>query len=383
VALDAAALRAAELPWTARGETIYLNNASTGPLPERAVREQREWAARRAEPWRISDEEELAVMRRARAAAARLVGARPEEIALTTNTSHGINLAARALPLGAGDVVHTFDREFPANVYPWMALAPRGVRLERIPCRGALPDEEALLAAIERPGVKVVTVSWVSFATGYRVDLARIGRACREHGVRFVVDAIQGVGVAALDVHACGIDILACGAQKWMLGPWGAGFAYVRAELARELDPPVVGWLSMRGAEDFTRLVDYDFTYVEEARRFEVGTLPYQELAAMSASAELLAELGVERIECHVRGLVDRVVAWADAHPGVELVTPREPARRAGIVAVRPAGDARAASARLTSAGVAHALREGAIRLSPHWYNTAEEIERALELLAG
>src|SRR5215210_3846525 len=106
-----------------------------------------------------------------------------------------------------------------------------------------------------RPRVKVLTLSWVSFATGYTVDLERIGRACRERDVYFVVDAIQGVGARTLDAHACGIDILACGGQKWLLSPWGTGFAYVRSELVRELEPREIGWLAVRDSYDFTRLV--------------------------------------------------------------------------------------------------------------------------------
>ena len=119
------------------------------------------------------------------------------------NTSYGLNLAARALPFERGDVVITSDREYPSNIYPWMELeAARGVKLERVPCAGVLPDEEAILAALDKPRVRALVLSWVSFATGYRIDVARIGRACRERGIWFVVDAIQGVGAAPLDVRA-------------------------------------------------------------------------------------------------------------------------------------------------------------------------------------
>jgi len=298
------------------------------------------------------------------------------------NTTLGINLAARALPLAEGDVVLTFDREFPSNVYPWMALEQRGVRLERVPCAGRLPDEEALLAAMDRPGVKAVTVSWVSFATGYTVDLEAIGRACRERGIWFVVDAMQGVGVRRLDVKRCHVDFLACGAQKWLLGPWGAGFAYVREELARTLEPATVGWLAMQASEDFTRLTDYEYRFFDDARRFEVLTFPVQDVAGMSASLELLAELGAEAVEAHVTGLADAIVEWARATPGMALVTPPERPRRSGIVAVAPP-DPDAASARLTAARVAHSLREGAIRLSPHCYNTLDEVRAALRTIEG
>jgi selenocysteine lyase/cysteine desulfurase len=380
---DVHVLRTAEFPWAARGEAIYLNNASTGPLPLRTVAAQGAFTALRAEPFRLTDETEFAVLGRSRELCARLIGAEPAEIALMVNTTYGINVAARALPLAAGDVVLTIDREFPANIYPWMALERAGVRLQRVPCIDGLPDEEALLAALDHPHVRAVTVSWVSFATGYRVDLQRIGHACRARGIFFVVDAIQGLGAATLDVHACCIDLLACGGQKWLLAPWGSGFVYVRRDLTRRLVPGVVGWLAMQGAEDFTRLVDYDFTYHEDARRFEVLTLPYQDFAGFNASLELLLELGPEAVERHVAALVSHVIEWACTRDDVRLVTPTAAARRAGIVAIRPVRDAGAVSRRLMRAGITHSLREGAIRLSPHGYNTPEEVDRALAVLAG
>ncbi|HEX6535128.1 MAG TPA: aminotransferase class V-fold PLP-dependent enzyme [Gemmatimonadaceae bacterium] len=379
---DVGTLRAREFPWAARGDAIYLNNGSTGPLPARTVRAIAEFTTLRAEPYRLTDEHELGTIRRTRELAAELVGARPTEIACMVNTTYGINVAARALPLHPGDVVLTHDREFPSNVYPWMALEKLGVRFERIPTRDGLPDEEALLHAMRRPEVRVVTTSWVQFATGYRADLATIGRECRARGIYFVVDAIQGIGAATLDVEACHIDILACGGQKWLLAPWGSGFVYVREELARSLEPGVVGWMSVRGSDDFTRLVDYDYTLHDDARRFEMITVPYQDFAGFNASVELLLELGLADVERHVASLATLAVEWAADRGDVRLVTPSDPARRAGIVSIAPR-DPRAASERLTRAGIAHSLREGAIRLSPHCYNTEGEVMRALEVMAG
>ncbi|WP_104022588.1 aminotransferase class V-fold PLP-dependent enzyme [Gemmatirosa kalamazoonensis] len=289
---------------------------------------------------------------------------------------------ARALPLRDGDVVLSFDREFPANVYPWMALGSRGVRFEQLPCLDDLPDEAALERALDRPEVRAVTVSWVQFATGYCVDLARLGARCRERGKFLVVDAIQGVGARPLDVRACNVDVLSCGAQKWLLSPWGSGFTYVRRELIADLEPSSVGWMAVRGSDDFSRLVDYDYTLRDDARRFEVVTHDYQAFVGMIASLELLHGLGLDAVAAQVRRLGDRIVAWALDRDDVRLVTPADPARRAGIVSVAPR-DPAAASARLRAAGVIHSLREGAVRLAPHCYNTDDEIDRALDALAG
>lgn len=374
--------RQQEFPWTVDGRgVIYLNHASTGPMPQRALRALAEANLRRAEPWRITLEHQFGVTARTRELVGKLIGAAPEEIAVMTNTSHGINLAARALPLASGDVVLSVEREFPANVYPWMSLAKRrGVTLRQLPCCDRLPNEDAIIAALDDERVRVVTVSWVAFESGARLDLTRIGAACRARGIYFVVDAIQGLGALTLDVRTTPIDILANGAQKWLLGPWGAGFVYVRRELIGQLEPHEVGWMAPRGTDDFSRMLDYDLTWRDDARRFEVVTLPYQEFEAFNASLEVLHAAGPSAVAQRVRELTDRIVDWAQGRADVRLVTPAEPERRGGIVSVIPQ-DAVVASERLTRAGVTHSVREGAIRLSPHFYQTVDEIDAALTTL--
>lgn len=375
------ALRAREFAWMDRGDVTYLNAASTGPMPASAVAAVNAFNAKRAEPHTISFEEQFGVLAEARERCARLVGAAPDEIGVAVNTSYGINLAARALPLAAGDVVVTSDREFPANVYPWMALAEaRGVVLDLVPCRDGLPDEDALIAALDRPGVRVLAISWVSFATGARVDLVRLGEACRERGIFFIVDAIQGVGAAALDLATTHVDILACGAQKWMLSPWGTGFLYVRRGLVEQLTPDVVGWLAVEGSADFERLLDYDLAFHRDARRFEQLTGPFQDYAGVNASLALFDEVGAERVAAHIHRCTTRLIEWASERRDVRLVTPVAPERRAGIVALEPP-DATAASARLTAAGVVHVVREGRVRLAPHLYTTDRDIDVALTAL--
>jgi len=380
--IDVAALRAVEFPWADRDGVAYLNNASTGPLPARTVRSMNDFTKLRAEPHRISDALQFGSIERTRQLCAQLIGASESEIALLTNTSYGINLAARALPLRAGDTVLSFDREFPANVYPWLALEKAaGVTLRQLPSIDGLPDEEALHRALDEvPRVRAVTVSWVSFSTGYRVDLRRLGEACRQRGIYLVVDAIQGVGALELDLSRCHVDVLACGAQKWLLSPWGTAFVYVRSGLLRELEPQAVGWMSVQGSSDFTRLLDYNLRYHDDARRFEVITLPFQDFVGMNASLDLLFEIGPAAVAAHVVRLTTRIVDWATDRDGVRLVTPADHARRAGIVALTMA-DAAAASARLSAANVPHSLREGAIRLAPHFYNTEAEVDRALTAL--
>lgn len=372
------AVAAREFPRIREGKVAYVNNASTGPLPESSLRVLAEGDALRAEPWRFSYERQFGTIEQTRALIARLIGSSPREIAVMTNTSYGLNLAARALPLKPGDVVLTSDREYPSNIYPWHAVSrTRGVTFERIPCRDRVVDEEALLRALDRPGVKVLVHSWVSFETGYAIDLARIGRACAERGIFFVVDGIQGVGALTLDVSALHIDILACGAQKWLLSPWGTGFVYVRQELIDTLEPSDVGWMSVRGSDDFTHMLDYDFTYRDDARRYEVVTLPYQEFAAMNVALELFFEVGVDVAAARLASHVERLTSWADTRSDVTLLSPRDREHRSGIVAIVPREPARTSDA-LTEAGVMHSLRQGAIRLSPHWFTPDAHIDRVM-----
>lgn len=375
---------AKEFPW-AGGGTTYLNAAATGPLPARTTAALDYWTRLRAEPWRIALDEQFGALAKARELCAGLIGADRDEIALVPNTSTGINIAAQILPIARDKVIIGYDGEFPANVYPWMAIARRGgARYEQLPLLpNGLPDWDALPARLDRGDVAVVAISWVSFVSGDRADLAAIGAMCHERKIWFVVDAIQGVGTTLLDVHACNVDILSCGAQKWLLSPWGSGFCYVRRELVHSLEPRTVGWLSVRGAEEFSHMLEYDLTYADDARRFEVATIPYQDMIGMNSSLELLYETGLEVVASRIHSLAGRLVEGIAAIPALSLVTPRDPKRRAGIVSFH-AEDAESISARLNDGDVSHSIRGGGvIRLAPHIYNTEQGIDRVLALLDG
>jgi selenocysteine lyase/cysteine desulfurase len=381
---DVAALRRTEFPWSDSGETIYLNHASTGPLPQRTVGVGAQWGQLRANPARVPQDLQFNTLSRGRELIAGLIGASTSEIALATNTSYGINLAAFSLPLKQGDVVLTPDAEFPANVYPWMQLAARrGLEYRRIACDDGVLDAGRLEQELNSDSrVRAVSVSWVQAASGARVDLDALSAVCHKYDAYFVVDAIQGIGPLTLDLSKTRIDILSCGAQKWLMSPWGSGFVYVRGELIQKLEPHDVSWMAVQGSDDFSRLLDYNFTWRDDARRFEFVTLPYQDFAGMNASLELLNALGPANVSAHTLRLAQRIVDWAESRSDVGLVTPASSSRRAGIVCVRPA-DARAASQRLHEPRIAHSLREGAIRLSPYFYTTEAEVDQALAVIAG
>jgi len=374
---DVTALRSTEFPWA--DDRVFLNHASTGPLPARALHAVEQFNRRRAAMDGMADSVLQGILANARQLAAQLVHADTEEIALAGNTSWGLNLAAATLPLERGDVVLVSDREFPANIYPWMRLASRGVRLEMAPVTpDGWPDEAYLLARVQDAEVKALAVSWVQFSNGYRVDLARLSRAARDTGTYLVVDAIQGVGQQPLDVSTLSVDILACGAQKWLLSPWGTGFVYVRRDLIEELAPLVTGWMAHEGTDDFTRLTDYHSALHRDARRFELVSLPFQDFVGFNASMTLLLELGIDQIAAHLDRITEPVRCWAES-TGVPLTSPTGD-HGSGMVCVAPPDIDRVYD-RLGKAGIVASLREGAIRLSPHCYTTIEEMERVVEVL--
>lgn len=379
---DLAALRAREYPWEAAGDAIHFDHAAVGPIPQRARDAIDAYQLKRAEPHRLGNDDFFPVLERARTLVGKLIGASAGEIVLTTNTSWGVNLAAYSLPLGPGDIVLGSQGEFPANVYPWMAAAKaRGFTYELLPLAGTGPDVTALLARIESdPRIKGVALSWVSFWSGARVNLGTVGAACRAHDIWFAVDAIQGLGPLAIDVRTTPIDILSCGAQKWLCSPWGSGFAYMRQDLVATLEPPAAGWLAQASSGDFGRFLDYDPAWHADARKFEVGTIPYQDIVGMNEALALILELGPTRIEAHVRALTTELLDWAQGTPGVRILTPLADERRAGIVAFATP-DLDGDSAKLRAAKVTHSVREGAIRLSPHFHNTLAEVETVIRAI--
>jgi selenocysteine lyase/cysteine desulfurase len=376
-ALDVTALRAEEFPATA--EFAYLDAASTGLLPERSRHRLDEWGRLRQRPL-PSKEALFAVFEESRRLAARLVNATPAEIALTANTSYGLNVAARMLPLEPGDIVLVSDREFPSNVRPWQRLELEGVIAELVPLTPeGWPDEDRLVARLADPRVKVLAVSLVQFANGYRADLARLSAATRASGAFLVVDAIQALGQVPVDLAAVEVDILATGGQKWLLGPWGTGFMYVRQPLIERLVPPFAGWLAFEGTDDFSRLAEYDPTWRHDAKRFELITLPFQDFAAFNASVELLLEVGPARIEAHLQALHEPLLDLA-ARRGLALASPRGKSG-SGILCVRVGEAGKRLHGALNAAHVHCSLREGALRFSPHVYNAIEDTERAAAAL--
>ncbi len=357
-------------------EYAFLDHAAVSTLSRRVRGAIARYLEMRATNAAFHDEYE-AVVTDLRAVLARLIGATPQEVAFVQNTSHGLNIAAQSLPLRAGDNVILCDIEFPSNVYPWMHIErTRGVEARLIPHDGGGLTVAALEAhADER--TRVVAVSSVEFLTGFRSDLAALGEWCRQHGAYFVVDGIQSLGAAPLDVRACHVDMLSCGGAKWLMGPVGIGFFYCRQDLLDQITPPMAGCVSMVGWEDW---LDYNYTFLPDAGRFHLGGTNLLGVTGLHASVSLLLEAGIEAIQQHTLHLTDLLIADLQQR-GYHIASNLDPARRSAIVSFPVPGDLQAAHTRLKEAGVIVSQRSNYIRVSPHGYNTVEEIARVGQVL--
>jgi cysteine desulfurase / selenocysteine lyase len=352
---------------------IYLNHAAVAPLSHPAAEAMR---------WLLDDallngaahyEKWLEAYDGLRKAAARLVNAAPQEIALMKNTSEGISTVAQGIDWRAGDRVVAFKEEFPSNQYPWQRLEPKGVRVEWL----SVTDPLDRIHDAAR-GARLLAVSFVQYLTGYRADLTRIGEICRDLGVIFFVDAIQGLGAFPLDVRASHIDALAADGHKWMCGPEGCAILYISRRLQEQVYPAEFGWTNVAGFENYG---ERDMTLRDDAGRYECGTLNTVGCFGLRAAIEFLLEIGIENIAPKVQALGDRIDAAA-RRKGFEVAVERTPATGAGIVSVKkPAEDSDAIVARLKGNRVMAASRAGWVRLSPHFYVDFSEIDRAMELI--
>lgn len=375
------AIREREYPDPPPG--IFLNTASWGLLPRSSADAVADLTHRRTRVHGFDESELGGMQRRCRRALASLLQVDEEEIALVPNTSYGVNLGAALVGAGEPGTVVLSQGEFPANVLPWKALEDHGFRVETVPADAAgRPREDALLERLEAPGVRALAVSAVQFATGYRMDLARLGEACRDRGVLFVVDAIQALGVVPLHPAELHVDLLASGGQKWLCAPWGSGFAWIPRRHHARFEPPMVSWLSMEGALELDGASNERRRWLPDARKYELGTNGVQDYLGLGLSTEVLLECSVPAVREHVLDLHAPVLAWLRSRDDAELVTPEAEERRGGILTFAPPRLEDSCRA-LEEGGVAFARRGGGIRLAPHLYNTREEMERVVEILDG
>lgn len=361
---------------------IYLNHAAVAPLPQPSAEAMHRLIEEVARTGSVRWSAWMADVERTRAKVARLVAARPEEIAFLRNTSEGISAIANGLSWQPGDNVVTCACEFPANIYPWMQLERYGVQVRMAPERdGRIETDELLALADDR--TRLITVSFVQFASGFRMDLERIGDFCRRRGIFFFVDAIQGLGVHPFDVRRYQIDAFAADGHKWLLGPEGAAVLFLAERAWEKVRPTVVGWMSVK---DWDRVLSsetlsYRLDYHDSARRFECGTLNAIGLAGLSASLDLLLTVGVEAIDRHVLDLGTLLCEAAQAK-GYRVVSSRRAGEASAIICLaHPKLPAEEIVRRVEKEGIIVSARCGRVRVAPHLYNTRDEMEALIAAL--
>lgn len=368
----------AEFPITER--YAFLSHAAVSPLNRRAAEATRAHIEQaQSEPLQRLFASVMQMYVEFRERLATLVNARSaEEIVAMPNTATAINTVAMSLPLHPGDNVLVLDGDYPANVYPWMNLAYRGVLTRMVPQREGGLDLPTLEQRIDNR-TRAIAVSTVMFATGFHNDIAALGRLCHERNIYFIVDGIQSLGAFPLDVQACHIDFLAAGSQKWLLSAPGSGFLYCRQERLEELVPGA--YVGASSVVDPYNFLDYNLTFPPDASRFNVGTPNFLGMTALHATLGLLFEVGINRIHEHVSGLVDTLIDDLQAR-GYHLAASTTPEHRSGIVVAHvPGADPEALCARLEEEGVIVTTRGGGVRIAPHFYNTRDEVLRVGELL--
>lgn len=299
------------------------------------------------------------------------------DIALLKNTTEGICTVAFGLDLQTGDNIVIPCDEFPSNSLPWLAQSFRGVSIRQIDIRKAENAENALLDALDEH-TRILAVSAVQWTDGFRLDLVKLGEYCQQHGVLFFVDAIQQLGALQLDVTAAHIDFLAADAHKWLLGPEGIAVFYSTARAREKLQLLQVGWHMLENQWGFSGTAPPTKT----ARKFEAGSPNTLGQVAMHASLQLLLEHGMKYVEQRVLANTDCLMQGLQHIKGIQVTSRRELARRSGIVSFKP--DHQAVSQlhnALQAAGLRCSLRSGAIRLSPHFYQGENEMQRVLGMI--
>lgn len=367
---------AAEFPITRRW--TFFNHAGVAPISARAAAEIERFAQEARDDSYLTGRwyHKIELVRKL---AARFIHALPEEIAFVKNTSEGLAFVANGLDWKASDEIISTAVEYPSNVYPWMDVARRfDCRHIMLPEHEGRIDRQNIFDAVT-PRTRMIAISHVEYASGFRHDLAAIGKFCRERNILLCVDGIQACGMSPVDVKAMNIDFLSADGHKWLLGPEGAGIFYCRRELLLSLRPEI-GWMNVINANDYGH---YDFTLRTDARRFECGSHNIPGVLALGASMELLLEVGMHTVMERVLTLTGQLCAGL-AQKGYTVVSSRRPDESSGIVSfTSPRHQHAEIISNLEKQNIIIVEREKRLRASPHFYQSPDDITRLLNALPG
>jgi selenocysteine lyase/cysteine desulfurase len=367
---------------------IYFNHASTGPITTKVKKRIEAFVKKRSEE-KIDDYyESKDVAEETKSIIGEMINCKSDRIAFLDNTTNGIIWLVQGIDWKAGDRIILNDVEFPANVYPFLQLKEKGIEVDFIKSKNGIATAEEIIEAI-KPETKLISISFVQFLSGYRVDLEKIGKVCRERGIIFSVDAIQGLGAVRLDVEKFNIDFLSSGTQKWLLGLQGLAFIYVRKELQETMKSAPIGWLAVKDAWNF---LNFDLNTKETAERFQPGTLNNLGIYAFNSSMNFFKEFGFDEIEKQVLsnsryfmnelakiGFESPLFSLPDQYlSGIVSFSQRD------VKGTPYGGFSKSEKAEkifdhLSRKKIICSLREGYIRFAPHFYNTEQEINRVIE----
>lgn len=371
-------LRRKEFP-VAR-DKIFLAHAGVCPLPRRVA----DAIAECARQGTLGDQEAFMIHRldEARKLSSQLLNCQTDEVALLGPTSLGLSLVASGLNFRKGDNILIYHDDYPSNVYPWMALAAKGVQVRLLNTRGLGVIRTIDVMGQVDENTRLVALASCHFISGFRIEISAIGKYLRERGVLFCLDAIQTLGAFPTTVEQ--VDFLAADAHKWLLGPCAAGIFYVRRELQEKLNPPLYGWHNVKNPNF---VAQEQIVFRSGAVKYEAGTQNLLGLVGLIAAMELALELGVDNIAAELRRKRALLVPALQKKGFTVLNAEAKPENAGGIVSFfQPGKDLTALNKKLSEAGIVASLRtdrkgQNYIRLSPHFYNTDAELQRMLELL--
>jgi selenocysteine lyase/cysteine desulfurase len=363
----------------------YLNAALQGPIPLAAAREAQaalEWKKR---PDRLADTAYFDLPDRIREKVSRVIGARPDEIAVTSGASAGLASVAAGIDWKPGDEVLVGRGEFPAHFSTWLRYEKAGkLRVRVVEPRGRFITADDYIAEIG-PQTRVVSASFVRFDNGARLDAARVGEACRKSGTALLLDITQCAGSMPLNIRELGADMAVCSGYKWLLGPYGTGFFWIASEWIERLPLGAVYFMALEGARDFHALPSDKFQPVPGARRWDSPeTANFTNLAAFESSLDMLLRIGLDSVAQHVDGLVGELIERLPRGLCV-LASPEERSKRGPYVCVsaRRSEETMALYEKVRAAQIHVSLRDNALRIAPYLYNTSEEISRLIEVLSA
>jgi len=359
---------------------VYLNHAAVSPLPTPTIKATEAQLHDVFESGSMHFRQWLSVKEEARRLLASLLGARPEQVAFMRNTSDSLSTVANGLRWKAGDNIVTFRHEFPSNIYPWLRLREtHGVEVRMCGEQNGRVDQEELCNLID-DRTRLVAISQVQFASGFRANIARLAEATRQRDALLVVDVIQGLGVVPTNVEQEGIDVAAGAGHKWLLTPEGVGYLYLSDRARERIEPTLVGWVSVQSPEDYD---NFDQPWNRCTLAWETGTGPNALIHGLKASLELLASVGTKRISNYLEELTDYLCERLEG-VAYDVVSSRTPEDKSQIVCIKHRHGLSSMDLyrRLAEQNIITAPRGDRLRIAPHFYNNHEDIDRLLSALS-